>query len=225
MPYRGAMVPYRRRTVGRAASSYQRKRARNLIRKTVFRMAEMKHLDTGLASSTMQAAAYSAPITLITQGTAVNNRIANQVRVKRIYLRGYVTAAAGAPRDVVRVMLVLDNQPNGAAPTVSGSNGILKSLAVDSNYNLDLVAHGMGPQRYRILMDRVIVLNNNDAATVTKTVYFKKSWSVDIPITYQSNAGTISDLGSKNIQFIAFSTTSGTLASVAASAQLCFIDA
>lgn len=221
-----AMAPYRRRpTAARAIRSYQRKRATKLIRRTVFRMAEMKHVETALSSSAFQASPYSTSLVLCSQGTTVSTRIANSIRIKKLSLRGYVTCNASAVRDVVRILVVLDNQPNGAAPTVSGGGGILQSTSAQSNYNLDMVSHGMGPQRYRILLDRVIVLNQPFATTATQTVFFKRSWTLDIPVTYQSNAGTVSDVGSKNIQFIALSTTATNTASLTGEAQMCFIDA
>lgn len=227
MPYSSAVVPYRRRSYGpaRAVRRYQRQRATKLIRRTVFRMAEMKHVETALSSSAFQASPYSTSLVLCSQGTSVSTRVANSIRIKKLSIRGHVTAAATAPRDVVRLLVVLDNQPNGAAPTVSGGGGILQASTVQSNYNLDMVAHGMGPQRYRILMDRVIVLNQHAAATLTQTAFFKRSWTVDIPVTYQSNAGTVSDVGSKNIQFIALSLNATNTATLVGEAQMCFIDA
>lgn len=223
-----AMTPYRRagrgRGVGRVVRSYQRRRAQQLIKRTIFRMAEMKHISTALSSSTLQATPLNQSLCLLSQGTATGQRIGNGIRVKRINLRAYVTGSASAVRDVVRVLVVLDNQPNGAAPTVSGAGGVLMATTVEAGYNMDTVSHGMGPQRYRVLFDRVIVLNQN-MATSTKTAYLKRSWSVDIPVVYQANAGTISDLTSKNISVIAFSTTATNQASITGAGQICYIDA
>lgn len=227
MPSYG-MAPYRRGgrrpSVGRAVRSYQRRRATRLIKSTVFRMAEMKHVSTALSSSTLQATPLNQSLCILSQGTAQGTRIGNNIRIKRINLRAYVTANASAVRDVVRVLVVLDNQPNGAAPTVSGANGVLIAQTVESGYNLDTVSHGMGPQRYRVLFDRVVVLNQQ-YATQTKTAYLKRSWSVDMPVVYQSNAGTIADLTTKNISVIAFSTTATNQASITGAGQICYIDA
>lgn len=79
---------------------------------------ELKVIDGGATPSTSAAGALQI-INPLVQGVDYNNRIGRQVRFKSVQIRGRVSrnAAATQTRDRVRLVLVIDKQPNMALPT------------------------------------------------------------------------------------------------------------
>lgn len=87
-------------------------------------------------------------LTQVAQGTAVNQRIGNKIRPYQIRFRGAIDMVSTHPA-YYRIMLVQDNQANGALPqltdllTMNASN-----QAINAFYNMDNVA------RFKFLKDK-----------------------------------------------------------------------
>ncbi len=153
----------------------------------------------------------------IAQGNTESQRIGRKLTVMMIGWKFEIkflgATAIAATSDVVRVMLYLDRQTNGATATVTG---ILESDNYQSFNNL------ANKNRFLILMDRLYSLKSfsgsgqGTAATlafgedVISDSFYKKC---NIPIEYDNSAtdGTISTMRSNNIGVLLLSRDGGSL--------------
>ncbi len=142
---------------------------------------------------------------LIAQGVTESQRIGRKCTIKSINWRYSLSLpeqdAGGTPfnGDIIRVILYLDKQTNGATATVTG---ILESDDYQSFNNL------ANKGRFRTLMDRTHDVNfmggmaSDNAAVVSQVAteyeysFFKKC---NIPLEFDSTTGAITELRSNNI--------------------------
>jgi len=82
----------------------------------------------------------------------VNGRIGNVINIKRFTLEGYFTNNSASPLgDLVRVLLVVDKQPDGATPSVG--TVLDNSASLGSYYGpINIIYRS----RFTVLMDRRI---------------------------------------------------------------------
>lgn len=96
------------------STSVTKTQVRNMIASVINTGDELKYIDmpnvaaTGV-SSTMNA----VHMTGITQGTSVNNRIGNEIRIEKVDI--LITWIAGDATNFGRILVVKDMQPNKAA--------------------------------------------------------------------------------------------------------------
>ncbi len=144
-------------------------------------------------------------INLIPQGITEKTRVGRKCNIRSIgwryqlELTEQIDGATPPQCDVVRVILYLDKQANGATATVSG---ILESDDYQSFNNL------ANSQRFRILLDKTHSLSRRtlsatqnadtfDSAQVFFNYqYFKKC---NIPLEFDSTAGAITEIRSNNL--------------------------
>ncbi len=136
----------------------------------------------------------------IAQGTGECNRDGRKCTINAINWRYKISVGSTttlACSDVVRVILYLDKQANGAAATTTD---ILESDDYQSFNNL------ANRKRFKILMDRTHDVNAPGAAgngtandsvpyNITSSLYKK----CNIPLEYSSTTGAITELRSNNI--------------------------
>lgn len=111
---------------------------------------ELKVIDIALTNQTVAAAGNVILLNGVATGTDFTSRIGRKIVLKSLLLRAnsYYTAAVSTQvGDNVRVMVVCDNQANGAAPAVTD---ILVAADPVSPMNLN------NRDRFRVLMDKVI---------------------------------------------------------------------
>lgn len=149
----------------------------------------------------------TSSLVLIGQGVTEKLRIGRKAVIESIGWRGSLKLAlsAGAALqtpETVRLMIVHDQQCNGAAPTITGGDGVLAS----ANYQAfnDLVNKG----RFKTLYDQFFTMNsvaasgdgavNDSAEQDINFDFFKK---LEIPIEYSGTASpsVITELRSNNI--------------------------
>ena len=86
------------------------------------RGAEHKFLDTGLTGTfdttgeVLPGGGTSTGLNLIAQGTTESNRVGRKCVITKILIRGHVTTASTEANNIIRMLLVLDKQANGAYP-------------------------------------------------------------------------------------------------------------
>ena len=152
---RGAMViAPRQRGFVRVGGSYGRYAGDN---------AEMKFHDVDIddavvaAGGTIQAALLTIP-----EGNGEEQRIGRKLNIKRIGWRySYElpdTATAASSSDVIRIMLILDKQANGALPVVTD---ILETADFQSFNSLS------NSQRFRVIMDKTHQVTATAAISAT----------------------------------------------------------
>jgi len=170
--------------------------------------AEEKFLDTQIDISNITNAYVVATnqitsLNVIPQGNGQSEREGRKVWLKSIQFRLRITtdpAIAAAPLNMIRIMVVMDTQTNGAAYT--GAQ-LLQQFFVYGYRNIE------NTQRLKVLYDKVIVLNNvsiNTAATTILAVNRFVKWyhKCNIPIDYDStaNTGALATIRSNNISIL-----------------------
>lgn len=173
---------------------------------------ELKFRDFNTDMPTMASAGtIRESFCTIAQGTGESNRIGRKCVIKSINWRFKIelpitTGTSAQPSDVVRIILYLDKQTNGAAATVTD---ILENALYQSFNNL------ANKSRFRTLMDRTYDMNytaaagdgaaNDWAATKVSDTFFKKC---NIPLEFDGTTGLITELRSNNIGILAISDNS-----------------
>lgn len=171
---------------------------------------ELKFKDQDFNSGTIAVGGTVSEQSIVdvAQGTAEDERIGRKCTIRSINWRFEIRllnqANTGAPGvDVIRVIMYLDKQCNGATATVTE---ILESNDYQSFNNL------ANKSRFRTLMDRTYALNLTAASGADATAewtgtnlqdtFFKK---VNIPIEFDSTTGAITEIRSNNIGILLLS--------------------
>lgn len=197
---------------------------------------EYKFLDTTV-SGALDAVGAVAPtggnsLVLVAQGASESNRVGLKITVRSIDLRGFIYSrgvytGAYPLFDVVVLYLVLDKQPNGAAPSVTDVfNGSLLTVCHVNKSNED---------RFVILKKYVhpivaYVIDSAGGGLVgCSAACFDIHEDVEIPVYYTSTAASITNVKSNNIcVFVGCSNhgmgqTANTL-NISAEARVCYTD-
>ncbi len=167
---------------------------------------ELKFHDLDINDSAIAIGATIAEDSCITiaQGTDESTRVGRKVTVRSLHWRfsiaqNSVADSADPPKgDVVRILLYLDKQANGAT---AATTDILESADYQSFNNL------ANKRRFRTLMDRTYTVGydlsqpdgTNTGAypeTLQEDSFHKK---VNIPIEYTGSTGAIAQVTSNNI--------------------------
>ncbi len=173
---------------------------------------ELKFHDLDINDSAIAAGVTVAEDSCVTiaQGVTEVQRIGRKCTIRNIGWRFNISLVsqvdeADPPKgDVVRILLYLDKQANGAAAT---STQILESADYQSFNNL------ANKSRFRTLMDRTYTIDhilaqtdgtNTGAYAETNIAdsFFKK---VNLPIEYDSTTGAITEVRSNNIGVLTIS--------------------
>ncbi len=170
---------------------------------------ERKFHDLDIDDATIAAGVTVAQdsCNLIAQGVTETTRIGRKCTIRQINWRfdiqiNAATASTGTT-DIVRILLYLDRQANGAT---ASATDILESADYQSFNNLS------NKNRFRTLMDRTYEMNclagggdgttEDYGQTVTEDSFFKK---VNIPVEFDSTAGAITEIKSNNIGLLTIS--------------------
>ncbi len=205
----GQYIPGRSRGYLRTAGYYGRYQGRKASEQ------EAKFLDVNVTDAvvgTAGAVQTSGTINVIPQGVTESERVGRKCCIKAINWRYEITLPEGdaivTPEqgDVVRQILFLDTQCNGATAAVTD---ILESAVFQSFNNL------ANKGRFRILMDRFHQINykglgSDNAGVISQAKvihhydFFKKC---DIPIEYDNSAstGVISTIRTNNLGVLSIS--------------------
>ncbi len=173
---------------------------------------ELKFHDLDINDSSIAAGVTVAEDSVVTiaQGVTEVQRIGRKCTIRSINWRFNISMAsslnqADPPKgDIVRIILYLDKQANGAAAVATD---ILESADFQSFNNL------ANKSRFRTLMDRTYTLGHQLAQTDGTNTgsypeinisdsLFKK---VNIPIEYDSTTGAITEVKSNNIGLLTIS--------------------
>lgn len=191
----------------------RRRKQTPVLRRTTL-MQEDKFLDISIDDAVIaQTGSVQSNILLIPEGNGPSERIGRKLVVTRIQARWAITlpatTVAASTSDVVRLMLVLDKQTNGANPNPGGVTGILQ--ADDYNRYRQLTNTG----RFVVLMDKFFEMNAQSGGTsaagvhqfgevVVQGSYFKKA---ALPIEYDSSftTGVIGTIRSNMLHWITWS--------------------
>lgn len=170
---------------------------------------ELKFFDTSKALTTVAATGTILDDSLnhIAQGTGESDRIGRKCTLKSINLHGLLqlpaATAAVNTDDVVRFIVFLDKQCNGAAA------GVTDILETNDFFSFNNLAN---KSRFRILCDKKLTINAQ-GATATAGAYtygeqrkgFNLYLRCNLPLEFDNTTGAITELRSNNIGVLAIS--------------------
>lgn len=133
----------------------------------------------------------------------MQQRLGERVVLKSIHVKGNVqlgeTAVIAQSYGVLRLLIVLDTQANGAFPAIGDILQSPTAYDVVSFYALE------NSQRFRVLWDRTFDLdarNGNGTNSGGRMMSFKFNKRVNIPIHFSNSAsGVVNNIKSNNIVF------------------------
>lgn len=135
-------------------------------------------------------------------GLAINERVGQQVHLMRLEGHGQVQVTPSTGVDqIVRLIIVRDRQPNGAAPAYNDVMTAVSTFALPSLNN---------QKRFIILWDRTFQLNASAEA------FSQIPFAVEIPLDFKvqfnaGTAGTVADINTNALFLLAIGTeASGT---------------
>lgn len=197
------------------------------------RAGEKKLIDIAVATYQVHTTGSFTLLNGCIQGSDYNNRIGRKIFLKSLYIRGYVApqialsspiGADATTAQQVRMIIFLDNQPNGATPVVTD---LLNTATPSSQLNLN------NRDRFKILNDEVFVLNPISTAAATfsglgeviKEVNIYRRMGVEA-IYNAGNAGTVGDINSGALYmfWIGSNATGTNDANAIVSARVRFLD-
>lgn len=158
-----------RRKQNRKKKAPTNKSLNKRIKNIEHNMIETKYAHVFVNGTVITAAGIQTFLHPVAQGDTRNGREGNEILASAIHLRlQFRTDIDNTNPSSVRMLLVWDRQPNGAAPTTLGANGILDNTTIT---NVLLSPHNYDSKdRYKILHDKVYVLTPATEGTVTAGV-------------------------------------------------------
>lgn len=221
-------------SVGRAGSELYTKTVQQV------RTLELKSVDTPSITGALNTTGSFQVLNVPVNGAAFYNRIGNQIEMRSLHLIGGVQATGNAGTvagEYVRIMVIYDRQPNGAAPSVAD---VLTSYAQAGGTTSTVFDH-LNPnnkQRFLVLMDDRLSFGNTLKATAANAqtqgaIDYKGETNINrfiklrgLTTTYKASAGAIGDITVGALQiFCLGSTVAGTEGySFTGSARLRFTD-
>lgn len=156
---------------------------------------EYKFKDTDLDFVDVKASSTILAINGLSQGTSVSTREGDQVKFTSLNIKYWVSFNPAAAFSFVRIMLILDKQPNKSLPLIDDilqdvSSGNMATVTPLQNDN---------KRRFRNLYDKTLKLSPSSNAT---TQYREKYMKLDTRTLYSGNAGDISDITTNSFLFV-----------------------
>ncbi len=152
---------------------------------------EKKFVDTNHVA-TISSTASIATLIGLSQGLTAITRIGDQVRFTSVQYRLLLSQHASAVETTVRLMVILDRQPNNAIATIAN---ILESATVTGLREI-----GTG-RRFHVLHDRLFAMSSAGTTRINDKWYRK----INIKTEYNADNGTVADITTNNIFFFLLS--------------------
>ena len=208
---------------------------------------EKKFIDNSLTIPCNNGGAITVGFFNCAQGNAPNQRIGNKITVTNINMRGYVSGGtvnnvAGTIDEVpqFRMIIALDKQANGAAPSAFGlADGLLQNQtgnydpAVNPQWNMLQYRNMFNLDRFTILKDKIIrplaAGSSGAASRIDMPVPFKFSWKGQLPVLYSTADANTAAIRSNNLVVLFVSDKTMTASTAHANIEMCtrvkYIDA
>lgn len=173
---------------------------------------EKKFFDSELTTTTVTSAGVilSPSINLISAGTGESQRIGRKCKVTSIHLKGSIVfndvTDANTTSDIVRVILYLDKQCNGATAAVADILDLGQTTDVYAFRNLQ------NSSRFRVLYDKSYSMQSPSGAFNGTTVTYGedlKGLKINVDcmhlLEFDASTSAITDLTSNNFGIMAIS--------------------
>lgn len=179
------------------AGQYKRRRIVQPYRAVQYSQAEWKYIDVdSVEGHAFDTVGRQYLLNGLEPGTGASERIGMKVSIKTIEMRLVADSFIGCPGSVCRVLLIVDQQSNGADPT------LLSSYLTTADYT------GMrnlaNRKRFKCLLDKAFVVNDFDISG-QNAVYRHYYIKLKKPLVTEYNigvAGTIADIVSNSLYLV-----------------------
>jgi len=147
-------------------------------------------------------------------GSDINQRIGRKITLKSVYIRAFITtlpsltpnAVETSPSQCLRMILLLDMQPNGAVPAATD---LLTTTSTVAQINL------ANRDRFKILSDKcftfdpfLLLLNGSGAAMSNQCRCFKKYKKLNCEMIFNGSAGSVADINTCALYMFTIASTS-----------------
>lgn len=190
----------------RGAAAASRRASYSAARTLAALNQELKFHDVDVDDTVIAAGANvlnSGSVNQIAQGVTESTRVGRKAVIRSInwrweaFMEQNPQAVGSTDSDVVRIILYLDRQANGATIT---NTDLLETADYQSFNNLS------NKDRFRVLYDRTVPVNpqaaggngtteDQSGVSVTGTCFLK----CDIPVEFSSTTGAVSEIRSNNL--------------------------
>jgi len=195
--YPGTRSSFRRVTLRRRLPGW------GLIRRT-YTIPELKYRDESASGVSIDESGISALFNGMEQGAANQRRIGQKIQMRSINFKYWITATGTTVASMVRIMVVLDMQPNGAQATPAD---VLEDPAV--NFNIVSSLQMANSARFRVLWDKRYKIVGTSTIVTSEYLCFDETFQkLNHPVEYSdTSAGDITDIITGALFFLAFSTS------------------
>lgn len=167
-----------------------------VVNKAIQKQKEHKYKENTISTDPTTSGTFNL-LNGLQQGDDANTREGNRVKMGSIYIKGTMTNS-DATSNQIRMVLFIDTQPNGAAPT----EALLfqDNVAPENGALIEANSH----RRFKILKDWHFNLSATAQSGDTRIIkYFKKLYG---EVLYTGNVGDITDI-SKNSLYLYMTST------------------
>lgn len=163
---------------------------------------EKKYKDTVSAGTAFPSATGGTMVLLngMQTGDTATTREGQSMRMKYLYVEGFVVLNSPATQDITRVAVVLDRQPNASAANFASVWDVTTASAANALRNMD------NPDRFLVLKDIRMTLSSAGQNIKKFKLYIPmgRLKQMDQRTKYTTgNAGTVADI-STNALYLAF---------------------
>jgi len=198
-------MPYRKKRYRR--SKYMRNTGMKRIQrqlKAINSRAELKYYDDSAGSCTAEyytgnwtRHCFTGPIV---QGTTTETRVGNKIKLKRLFIRGYMVNNRGTPVDsMIRLIIFRAKQPNNALQT--------EDLLFQDGADINTPRMMEHKKRFKVYFDQTFTMK---ASTDVSTQIFLPV-KINIPLnsvaTYNGVTGGYTDMERNGVYLLICSTT------------------
>nr|UOF79821.1 capsid protein [Cressdnaviricota sp.]UOF81554.1 capsid protein [Cressdnaviricota sp.] len=180
---------------------------------------EKKFIDTSISGTALVASpsGFVSCISLVGQGTDLNQRIGDSIKYSSLMVEGFVTLNA-ATQDLIKVSIVLDRQTNASLPLYSD----IYEVGAGS---------GATAQRNKLSVDRFKVLKewNLDLETAGSTLkkfhtYIKFPTGQDYHEKFSGTGSTIASVYSNSIYIVFAGNLSTSMSAISYFTRIRYVD-
>lgn len=169
-----------------------------------FAMGEWKYKDID-ANVDFNTTATMTLLNGLAPGTSASQRVGMKIAVRSIELHMHATSTTGTgDEQVARLSIVLDRQPNGAAP--SAITDIITASSVSAMRNL------ANRKRFKLLWDKrypfgSTITNASTGTPTTRVMKLYMKFRRPIIVDYNSGvAGTVADISTNSLYLLTLGT-------------------
>ncbi len=177
---------------------------------------EFKEVNTQRTATALSTSIAISHVSGIAQGDTKIARGGNKVRFKSLHWRGFITMNASATTTMVRLMIILDKQVNGAVFTIgdlledaTAGDAIISPRDIDNQ------------NRFTVLSDKTYKLTDNGGNQLVQFNVYKK---INLPVRYDGTTANVGDLTSNGLFLVSFSNEATNTPAITDFFRIRFID-